>query len=59
MLYLHVAWSIAMVYRAHADLSWVDAVSRAVMYIFLCFGIKSLVCTPHSFYIPAILNIDP
>lgn len=59
MLYLHIAWSIAMVYRAQAELSWVDAVSRAAIYIPLCFGIKSLVSTHHSFWPTAMLNLDP
>jgi heme O synthase-like polyprenyltransferase len=39
-----------MVYRAQPDLSWVHAVSRAAIYVPLCFGIKSLVRPPYFFW---------
>ncbi|RDB20300.1 4-hydroxybenzoate polyprenyltransferase, mitochondrial [Hypsizygus marmoreus] len=43
--WLPVAWSIAMVYHAQPGISASAALSRAGLYIPLCFGLKSLVMT--------------
>ncbi|KAJ7165649.1 UbiA prenyltransferase [Mycena crocata] len=45
VVWLPTAWSIAMVYRAEAQISATDALLRAGVYIPLCFGIKSLIMT--------------
>ncbi|KAJ7166047.1 UbiA prenyltransferase [Mycena filopes] len=45
VVWLPTAWSIAMVYHAQTQISAVDAVIRAVIYVPLCFGIKSLIMT--------------
>ncbi|KAF8918436.1 hypothetical protein CPB85DRAFT_1430608 [Mucidula mucida] len=42
---LPVAWSTAMVYHAQSTLSAADALSRAVFYFVMCFGIKCLIMT--------------
>ncbi|KAF8173888.1 UbiA prenyltransferase [Mycena galopus ATCC 62051] len=39
------AWSIAMVYRAQSEISASTALLRAIAYVPLCFGIKSLIMT--------------
>ncbi|KAJ7476863.1 UbiA prenyltransferase [Mycena galericulata] len=39
------AWSIAMVYRAQPEISASEAVLRAIVYVPLCFGVKSLIMT--------------
>ncbi|KAJ6456992.1 UbiA prenyltransferase [Mycena vitilis] len=39
------AWSIAMAYTAHPDISLAQAVRRAVEYVPLCLGTKSLIMT--------------
>ncbi|KAJ6544317.1 UbiA prenyltransferase [Mycena capillaripes] len=45
VVWLPVAWSIAMVYRAQPELSAQDALFRAAVYVPLCFGVKSLIMT--------------
>ncbi|KAJ6482074.1 UbiA prenyltransferase [Mycena vitilis] len=45
VVWLPTAWSIAMVYRAQSEISASDALLRAIVYVPLCFGIKSLIMT--------------
>ncbi|KAJ7629444.1 hypothetical protein DFH06DRAFT_1441434 [Mycena polygramma] len=45
VVWLPTAWSIAMVYRAQSEISGSDALLRAIVYVPLCFGIKSLIMT--------------
>ncbi|KAF9462320.1 UbiA prenyltransferase [Collybia nuda] len=45
VVWLPTAWSITMAYHAEASISWTVAISRAILYIPLCFGIKSLIMT--------------
>ncbi|KAJ7916280.1 UbiA prenyltransferase, partial [Mycena leptocephala] len=45
VVWLPTAWSIAMVYRAQPEISASDALLRAIIYVPLCFGIKSLIMT--------------
>ncbi|KIY65650.1 UbiA-domain-containing protein [Cylindrobasidium torrendii FP15055 ss-10] len=44
-VFLPVAWSIAMVYRAQSDVTGLEAITRAVTYFFMCIGIKCLIMT--------------
>ncbi|PBK98262.1 hypothetical protein ARMGADRAFT_1161735 [Armillaria gallica] len=44
-VFLPVAWSLAMVYRAYPELTGVECLTRAVIYFFLCTGIKCLIMT--------------
>ncbi|KAJ6588465.1 UbiA prenyltransferase [Mycena capillaripes] len=39
----HSAWSIAMAYKAHPEISSATALLRAAVYVPLCFGVKSLI----------------
>lgn len=41
--HLFSAWSIAMVYHAQTEVTAIAALTRAALYVPLCFGIKSLV----------------
>ncbi|KAJ8508741.1 hypothetical protein ONZ45_g9014 [Pleurotus djamor] len=45
VVYLPLAWSITMAYHAQANLSIMEALTRAAIYVPLCFGIKSLIMT--------------
>ncbi|KAJ6473149.1 UbiA prenyltransferase [Mycena sanguinolenta] len=45
VVWLPTAWSIAMVYRAQPEISASNALLRAIAYVPLCFGIKSLIMT--------------
>ncbi|KAJ7683538.1 UbiA prenyltransferase [Mycena rosella] len=45
VVWLPTAWSIAMVYRAQPEISAAQALLRAMVYVPLCFGIKSLIMT--------------
>ncbi|KAJ7740589.1 UbiA prenyltransferase [Mycena metata] len=45
VVWLPTAWSIAMVYHAQSEISALDAILRAIIYVPLCFGIKSLIMT--------------
>ncbi|KAK7053742.1 mitochondrial 4-hydroxybenzoate polyprenyltransferase [Favolaschia claudopus] len=45
VVWLPTAWSIAMVYRAQSDIKALDVLIRALIYVPLCFGIKSLIMT--------------
>ncbi|KAJ6501146.1 UbiA prenyltransferase [Mycena vitilis] len=45
VVWLPTAWSIAMVYRAQSEIHASDALLRAIVYVPLCFGIKSLIMT--------------
>ncbi|KAJ6579625.1 UbiA prenyltransferase [Mycena vulgaris] len=45
VVWLPTAWSIAMAYRAQAEISASQALFRAMVYVPLCFGIKSLIMT--------------
>ncbi|KAF8911759.1 UbiA prenyltransferase family-domain-containing protein [Mucidula mucida] len=40
-----LAWSIAMVYHAQANLTGLEALTRTFVYFFLCIGIKCLIMT--------------
>ncbi|KAF7366541.1 4-hydroxybenzoate polyprenyltransferase, mitochondrial [Mycena sanguinolenta] len=42
---LCVAWSIAMAYFSHPEISATSALLRAAFYVPLCFGVKSLIMT--------------
>ncbi|KAF9030133.1 UbiA prenyltransferase [Hymenopellis radicata] len=44
-VFLPVAWSMAMVYHAQANLTGLEALTRAFVYFFLCIGIKCLIMT--------------
>lgn len=56
-------WSLAMVYRADGNIPLVDVLYRAIAYVPMCFGVKSLVsydrdlhnlwCSQPTFSIPA------
>ncbi|KAJ7618514.1 UbiA prenyltransferase [Roridomyces roridus] len=45
VVWLPTAWSIAMVYHAQPEIRATDALLRALVYVPLCFGIKSLIMT--------------
>ncbi|KAF8624709.1 hypothetical protein AX17_007040 [Amanita inopinata Kibby_2008] len=45
VVWLPTAWSITMIYHAKPQVTALDAISRAVTYIPLCFGIKSMIMT--------------
>ncbi|KAF7354629.1 4-hydroxybenzoate polyprenyltransferase, mitochondrial [Mycena sanguinolenta] len=45
VVWIPTAWSILMVYHAQTELSAMDALIRAAIYIPLCFGVKSLIMT--------------
>ncbi|KAJ7815981.1 UbiA prenyltransferase family-domain-containing protein [Mycena olivaceomarginata] len=45
VVWLPTAWSIAMAYHAHPELSARAALLRAAIYVPLCFGVKSLIMT--------------
>jgi len=45
VVWLPTAWSIAMVYHAQTEITAITALSRAALYVPLCFGIKSLIMT--------------
>ncbi|KAF8911748.1 hypothetical protein CPB85DRAFT_1561735 [Mucidula mucida] len=44
-VFIPVAWSIAMVYHAQANLTGLEALTRAFIHFFLCIGIKRLIMT--------------
>ncbi|KAK0440541.1 UbiA prenyltransferase family-domain-containing protein [Armillaria borealis] len=44
-VFLPVAWSLAMVYHAYPELTGMECITRAVIYFFLCIGIKCLIMT--------------
>ncbi|KAG7440961.1 UbiA-domain-containing protein [Guyanagaster necrorhizus] len=44
-VFLPVAWSLAMVYHAYPQLTGLECLIRAVVYFFLCIGIKCLIMT--------------
>ncbi|KAK0214498.1 UbiA prenyltransferase family-domain-containing protein [Armillaria fumosa] len=44
-VFLPVAWSLAMVYHAYPELTGLECLTRAVIYFFLCIGIKCLIMT--------------
>ncbi|KAF9030134.1 UbiA-domain-containing protein [Hymenopellis radicata] len=44
-VFIPVAWSIAMVYYAQANLTGLEALTRTLVYFFLCIGIKCLIMT--------------
>ncbi|KAK0493160.1 hypothetical protein EDD18DRAFT_1310716 [Armillaria luteobubalina] len=52
-VFLPVAWSLAMVYWAHPELTGMACLTQAAIYFFLCIGIKCLIMT-----IDDILNND-
>ncbi|KAJ7037625.1 UbiA prenyltransferase [Mycena alexandri] len=45
VVWIPTAWSIAMAYNANPEISGTQALRRAVQYIPLCIGIKSLIMT--------------
>ncbi|KAJ7248608.1 UbiA prenyltransferase [Mycena haematopus] len=45
VVWLPTAWSIAMAYKAHPEISAASALLRAAFYVPLCFGVKSLIMT--------------
>ncbi|CAK5278173.1 unnamed protein product [Mycena citricolor] len=45
VVWLPTAWSIAMALKAQPELPLRDAAARAVLYVPLCFGVKSLIMT--------------
>ncbi|KAJ6481715.1 UbiA prenyltransferase [Mycena sanguinolenta] len=45
VVWLPTAWSIAMAYFSHPEISATSALLRAAFYVPLCFGIKSLIMT--------------
>ncbi|KAJ7216568.1 UbiA prenyltransferase [Mycena pura] len=45
VVWLPTAWSIAMAYHAQAEITAVDALLRAAVYVPLSFGVKSLIMT--------------
>ncbi|KAJ7859557.1 UbiA prenyltransferase [Mycena leptocephala] len=45
VVWLPTAWSIAMAYKAHPEISAASALLHAAVYVPLCFGVKSLIMT--------------
>ncbi|KAJ7640822.1 UbiA prenyltransferase [Mycena polygramma] len=45
VVWLPTAWSIVMAYKAHPEISAATALLRAVVYVPLCFGVKSFIMT--------------
>ncbi|KAJ7177493.1 UbiA prenyltransferase [Mycena crocata] len=58
VVWLPTAWSIAMAYRAHPEISGLQALRRALEYIPLCFGIKSLEPFKQIMTIDDLLDYD-
>ncbi|KAJ7628579.1 UbiA prenyltransferase [Roridomyces roridus] len=45
VVYLPTAWAIAMAYKAQPEITTLNAIRLALLYVPLCFGIKSLIMT--------------
>ncbi|KAG7096118.1 hypothetical protein E1B28_006792 [Marasmius oreades] len=45
VVWLPTAWSIAMAYNAQRDIAAINALQTALLYVPLCFGMKSLIMT--------------
>ncbi|KAG7092006.1 hypothetical protein E1B28_008393 [Marasmius oreades] len=45
VVWLPMAWSIVMAYNAQRDISTINAIQTALLYVPLCFSMKSLIMT--------------
>ncbi|EIM90617.1 UbiA prenyltransferase [Stereum hirsutum FP-91666 SS1] len=45
VVWLPTVWSLAMVYHANRNITFIDVLWRAIAYIPMCFGVKSLIMT--------------